>query len=194
MGLWEQVLAVRAYVFENPLNVVLLVALVYLAYNTLRTPLSEEVTPAVAAARQGLDASSAYSSLPLEHPASIEFLTYTPRTLALQDGTNTADAAESSKILLAINGNVFDVTSGRNFYGPGGPYGNFAGRDASRGMAKQSFDTGTSSSAQSRHAHAARPAFGHVGRPYRRRTVRFPTYAAKTWPNGSHTLQGSTGL
>lgn len=35
---------------------------------------------------------------------------------------------------------MFDVTSGRNFYGPGGPYSNFAGRDASRGLACGSFD------------------------------------------------------
>ena len=64
--------------------------------------------------------------------------------------------------MLAINGIVFDVTAGRNFYGPSaclsssfsvstfyllisqldGMYGNFAGRNASRGMAKQSFDLG----------------------------------------------------
>lgn len=35
---------------------------------------------------------------------------------------------------------MFDVTSGKSFYGPGGMYGNFAGRDASRGLAKSSFD------------------------------------------------------
>ncbi|VVC45744.1 Cytochrome b5-like heme/steroid binding domain [Cinara cedri] len=39
------------------------------------------------------------------------------------------------RILVAINGKVFDVTKGKHFYGPGGVYSTFGGHDASRGLA-----------------------------------------------------------
>ncbi|KAG5449302.1 Membrane-associated progesterone receptor component 2 [Clonorchis sinensis] len=40
------------------------------------------------------------------------------------------------RILLAVNGNVFDVTeNGQNFYGKGAPYCSFAGKDVSRALA-----------------------------------------------------------
>jgi len=42
--------------------------------------------------------------------------------------------------LFAIAGIVFDVTGGKGFYGPDGMYWRVAGRDASRSVAKQSFD------------------------------------------------------
>ncbi|XP_053600172.1 membrane-associated progesterone receptor component 2-like [Plodia interpunctella] len=39
------------------------------------------------------------------------------------------------RVLVAVNSWIFDVTRGRRFYGPGGPYAAFGGRDASRGFA-----------------------------------------------------------
>ncbi|KAJ3112758.1 hypothetical protein HDU96_004212 [Phlyctochytrium bullatum] len=99
---------------ENPLNWVLGTVALYLALSV---------------------ASSAPTELPpAKHPQVIELRDYTPKELQEYDGV------KSKKIYLAVNGRVYDVTAGKNFYGPDGMYGNFAGRDASRGLAKESFD------------------------------------------------------
>ena len=42
-----------------------------------------------------------------------------------------------------MKGKVYDCSLGRQFYGPSGPYSNFAGHDASRGLATNSFDLET---------------------------------------------------
>ncbi|KOS21738.1 Damage response protein 1 [Escovopsis weberi] len=75
----------------------------------------------------------AYPAL-LRPPPPVVFRTYTPRTLLPFNG----DAGRP--VYFAVRGRVFDVSRGRQFYGPGGPYSNFAGRDASRGLACGSFD------------------------------------------------------
>ncbi|RDY02703.1 Membrane steroid-binding protein 2 [Mucuna pruriens] len=43
-------------------------------------------------------------------------------------------------LLMAIKGQIYDVSQSRIFYGPGGPYALFAGKDASRALAKMSFE------------------------------------------------------
>ncbi|KAL1531431.1 Membrane steroid-binding protein 2 [Salvia divinorum] len=51
------------------------------------------------------------------------------------------DGSDSSKpLLMAIKGQIYDVSQSRMFYGPGGPYALFAGKDASRALANMSFD------------------------------------------------------
>ena len=47
---------------------------------------------------------------------------------------------EDQPIYLAVKGVVFDVTSGKEFYGRGAPYNALAGKDSSRGVAKMSLD------------------------------------------------------
>lgn len=53
-----------------------------------------------------------YSWMPKSHPPTVLFRIYTPKTLEPFNGS------ENGRILLAINRIVFDVTSGRSFYGP----------------------------------------------------------------------------
>lgn len=46
--------------------------------------------------------------------------------------------SESRPILMGIEGKVYDVTKGREYYGKDGGYRNLAGRDATRLLAKNS--------------------------------------------------------
>ncbi|KAG9004959.1 hypothetical protein FRB94_001928 [Tulasnella sp. JGI-2019a] len=113
---------------DTPVNALLLLPIAYLTFSILFPDVETPKKPATAW-RGG------YSWRPQSHPQTLLFLKYTPKTLQPWNGK------DKPRILLAIDRKVFDVTAGGSFYGPGGPYGNFAGRDASRGMAKQSFDT-----------------------------------------------------
>lgn len=103
----------RSTALITPLNTLLLGLVAYVGYTLLRTP--EE------------------PSLPPPEPPTV-FRTFTPPTLLPYNGT------DNKPIYLAIRGAVFDVSRKAHFYGPGGPYENFAGRDATRGLAMGSFD------------------------------------------------------
>ncbi|KAL7112034.1 hypothetical protein ACP275_05G127700 [Erythranthe tilingii] len=59
----------------------------------------------------------------------------TPQQLKNYDGSDS-----SKPIYVAIRGRIYDVTTGKSFYGPGGSYCVFSGKDASRALAKMSKD------------------------------------------------------
>ncbi len=48
------------------------------------------------------------------------------------------DGRDGRPIYLAVRGTVYDVTPSRDFYGEGGSYALFAGRDCTRALAKNS--------------------------------------------------------
>jgi predicted heme/steroid binding protein len=59
----------------------------------------------------------------------------TDAELARYDGTDP-----NLPVYLAIDGEIFDVSTGRKFYGPGGSYHFFAGHDATRAFVTSCFD------------------------------------------------------
>ncbi|XP_013161769.1 PREDICTED: membrane-associated progesterone receptor component 1-like [Papilio xuthus] len=98
----------------SPLNLVLVGVILYLIYKILKSHFqSEDDTPA-------------------PPPQRMKKLRKDLTTAELKkyDGTGP-----DGRVLLAVNGVIFDVTRGKRFYGPGGPYSAFAGRDATRGLA-----------------------------------------------------------
>ncbi|KAF9957133.1 hypothetical protein BGZ70_009613 [Mortierella alpina] len=97
----------------NPLNWALAAVLGYVSYNYFSTP----AAPPPAAPRR----------LP-----TLVFKEYTPKELAEFDG-RTEDTG--SRLYTMVLGVVYKRDPDEH-----GPYGNFAGRDASRGLAKNSFD------------------------------------------------------
>ncbi|XP_049826289.1 membrane-associated progesterone receptor component 2-like [Aethina tumida] len=64
------------------------------------------------------------------HRRRIKKQDFTLQELRRYDGTQ-----KDGRILVAVDGQVFDVTAATNLYGPTGPYASFAGRDATRGLA-----------------------------------------------------------
>ncbi|XP_059617483.1 membrane-associated progesterone receptor component 1 [Phlebotomus argentipes] len=100
--------------FFNPVNLFLVGVISFLAYKIFRNTTQ----------------SAAVRTQPVEPALPRLRRDFTVQELRPFDG-NQPDG----RILVAVNGNVYDVTKGKRFYGPGGPYAAFGGRDASRGLA-----------------------------------------------------------
>jgi len=97
----------------SPINIVLLIAIIYLIYKILK-PETEDGDVVVE-----------------ERLAPMKKQDMSPAQLREYDGVRREDG----RVLMAVLGKIFDVTKSKNFYGPGGPYSAFAGKDASRGLA-----------------------------------------------------------
>lgn len=61
-------------------------------------------------------------------------------TFISQETLSAYGPSSETTLALSIVGHVFDVSTGRRFYGEGGPYSGFAGRDATRSFATGVFD------------------------------------------------------
>jgi membrane-associated progesterone receptor component len=65
---------------------------------------------------------------------------FTTKQLAYFDGKKEERSGEDKSVYLSVHGIVFDVSDGRNFYGPEGPYEAFAGHECGVALARMSFD------------------------------------------------------
>uniref|UniRef100_V5GVR3 Membrane-associated progesterone receptor component 2 n=1 Tax=Anoplophora glabripennis TaxID=217634 RepID=V5GVR3_ANOGL len=99
-------------IVQSPINLALVFLIFFLLYKIFRRQTETPVRQAV-------------PDLP-----KLKKRDFTVEELKKYDGTQ-----EDGRVLVAVNGSVYDVTKGKRFYGPGGPYAAFGGKDASRGLA-----------------------------------------------------------
>jgi len=98
---------------SSPLNLCLLLAIVFLLYKILK----------------GRNDDTRDFPPPPPPMPKMKKRDFRIEELRKYDGTN------GGRVLIAVNGKVFDCTRGKRFYGPGGAYASFAGHDASRALA-----------------------------------------------------------
>ena len=129
-------------IIESPLNIALLMASGYLIYKILSDVFHVEepyVPPPKLVKdmtlKKRLQAFRIYSS-----NGQILYNSLLIITSSLAQELRKYNGKDMEKVCLAVKGEIFDVTRGKNFYGPGGPYDVFAGRDCSRAFASFSTD------------------------------------------------------
>ncbi|PON91035.1 Cytochrome b5-like heme/steroid binding domain containing protein [Trema orientale] len=68
------------------------------------------------------------------HQQSLQLGDMTEKELRAYNGSDP-----NKPLLISVKGQIYDVSSSRMFYGPGGPYAMFTGKEASRALALLSF-------------------------------------------------------
>ncbi|KAF7987478.1 hypothetical protein HCN44_003240 [Aphidius gifuensis] len=100
-------------IINSPINFILVGVIIFLIYKIFKSKNKPE-------------------EMPVEQTPELPKIRrdFTVEELKKYDGKGS-----DGRILVAVNGSVYDVTRGKRFYGPDGPYSAFGGRDASRGLA-----------------------------------------------------------
>lgn len=102
-------------IISSPINLALVVAILVLLYKIVK----------------GRSEGNSGPTVPVTPPLpKLKKRDMTLTELRQHDGSQP-----EGRILVAVNSKIFDVTRGKRFYGPGGPYSSFAGHDASRALA-----------------------------------------------------------
>lgn len=116
-----------AEVLGSPVNIALLAAIAFLAYKLIRGD-----------GRRGREGEG--EERPVRREPELPKLK--KRDMGIEELGKYDGKTEGGegRILIAVNGKVFDVTRGKKFYGPGGPYSAFGGKDASRSLATFAID------------------------------------------------------
>jgi predicted heme/steroid binding protein len=62
-------------------------------------------------------------------------------TMTIEQLLDMNGSTDTTPVYISVKGNIYDVSSARAMYGPGGSYHGFAGRDATRGFATGCLET-----------------------------------------------------
>ncbi|XP_011499923.1 PREDICTED: membrane-associated progesterone receptor component 1-like [Ceratosolen solmsi marchali] len=116
---WEFICSFFNEIISSPINLALVAIIAWLVYKIFQNKPKQE-----------------------EPAQVIKELAKIKRDFTLEELKEYNGTGPDGRILVAVNGNVYDVTKGANFYGPDGPYAALGGRDASRCLATFSIDLG----------------------------------------------------
>ncbi|KAG6537747.1 membrane steroid-binding protein 1-like [Zingiber officinale] len=125
---WETLKqAVEAYTGLSPASFFTVLALAAAIYYTVAGFFETQPLAPQQREREAVEREPLPSPVQLGEVSEVELLAY--------DGSD-----RKKPLLMTIKGQIYDVSQSRMFYGPGGPYALFAGKDASRALAKMSFE------------------------------------------------------